>query len=166
MGMKRSDPLAVRLARLLALVSIAGLILLAIATTLDVAMRYLFASPIRGFVDLASLAGAVLLAGCMPWLLVTRSNVAVDVLGAWLGGRWRRVLDSFAAVVTALFFAVMAWQYWRFSADLASAGQTIPVLRWPVWPWWAGVTAMIAAAALAGLLTLRRPKAGAGETRP
>lgn len=140
-------------ARRLAIAGVGGLLLLAIATAGDIAMRYLFASPIRGFVDLAALAGAVLLAACMPWLLVSRGNIAVDALGRRLGGRWPGRLDTFAALITAGFFGLMGWQYWRFSAELAETAQSIPVLRWPVWPWWAAVTALIIVTAIVGLVT-------------
>lgn len=156
---------ATALARGLAIVAVGGLLLLAVATVVDVTMRYGFASPIRGFVDLAALAGAVLLAGCMPWLLVSRGNIVVDALGRRLGGRWPRRLDAFAALVTAGFFALMGWQYWRFSADLAETAQTIPVLRWPVWPWWAAVTALIVLAAAVGLATMGR-EVDAGGSDP
>src|SRR5690606_25514406 len=117
---------AVRAAGALASVAVIGLVLLAIGTTADVVLRYAFASPIRGFVDISSLAGAVLLAACMPYVLASRGNIAVDALGRSLGERTRRVLDRFAAFVTAGFFAVMAWQYVRFALDLMETGQTIP----------------------------------------
>jgi TRAP-type C4-dicarboxylate transport system permease small subunit len=141
----------------MACVAMAGLLLLAVATVCDIALRYAFARPIRGFVDIASLAGAVLLAACMPYVLSCRGNISVDALGQWLGGRFgegvRRALDRFAAVVSAAFFALMAWQYLRFAADLQSTAQTIPVLRWAVWPWWAAVAACIVVAAVVALLT-------------
>jgi TRAP-type C4-dicarboxylate transport system permease small subunit len=142
-----------RAAEWLAIACTAGLLLLAVATTLDVVLRYAFAKPIRGFVDVASLAGAVLLAGCMPHVLASRSNIAVDALGRWLGGRARRALDAFGALVTAGFFAVMAWQYLRFAAEMQETAQTIPVLRWPVWPWWAAVAACVVVAAAVGFAT-------------
>lgn len=142
-----------RAAEWLAIACTAGLLLLAAATTLDVVLRYAFAKPIRGFVDVASLAGAVLLAGCMPHVLASRSNISVDALGRWLGGRARRALDAFGALVTTGFFAVMAWQYLRFAAEMHETAQTIPVLRWPVWPWWAAVAALVVVAAAVGLAT-------------
>jgi TRAP-type C4-dicarboxylate transport system permease small subunit len=129
---------------------------LALGTTLNVLLRYLLARPIHGFVELSSLVGAVLLAACMPHLLVTRGNIAVDALGSRLGRRAHRALDRFAALLTTGFFLVMAWQYVRFATELRQTAETIPVLRWPVWPWWTMVAAAILLAGLAGALTLNR----------
>ena len=58
-----------------------------------------------------------------------------------------------SALVSACFFGVMAWQYLRFAQGLKHDGQTIPVLRWSLWPWWAVVALLIVVAALAALLT-------------
>lgn len=44
------------------------------------------------------------------------------------------------AVVT-----VMAWQFWRFSYDVAEAGDTTPILRVPLAPWWYVSTAIVTA---------------------
>ncbi len=140
-------------ARWLATAAATGLLVLAAATTVDVVMRYVFASPMRGFVDIASLSGAILLAACMPYVLSSRGNIAIDALGAALGERATRWLDRFAALVSACFFGVMAWQYIRFAQGLKLDGQTIPVLRWSLWPWWAVVALFIVVAALAALLT-------------
>jgi len=146
--------------RALACVAMVGLLLLAGATTVDVLMRYGFAKPLRGFVDIASLAGAVLLAACFPYVLCARTNIAIDALGGWLGRRAKRVLDRFAAIVSGLFFAVLAWQYIAFAGSLQSDGQTLPVLGWMVWPWWAAVALFVLLAAVAALLTAwRHPEA-------
>ena len=83
----------------LALAAVGGLLLLAAGTAVDVLLRYAFASPIRGFVDIASLTGAVLLAACFPHVLVSRTNISVDMLGRSLGGGIKTALDRFAALV-------------------------------------------------------------------
>lgn len=143
-----------RAAARLALAAVAGLLLLAAGTAVDVLLRYAFASPIRGFVDIASLAGAVLLAACFPHVLVSRTNISVDMLGRSLGGGFKAALDRFAALVTAAFFALMAWQYVRFAAEMHETHQLIPVLRWPVWPWWSAVSVFIVLAAAGAALTV------------
>lgn len=142
-----------RAAATLAVVAMACLLLLGMVTTVDVLLRYAFASPIRGFVDIASLAGAVLLAACMPHVLASRGNIAIDMVGRALGHGWRRALDRFAALVSAGFFGVLAWQYVRFALDMAETSQSIPVLRWPVWPWWAAVALCIVVAAMVAVAT-------------
>jgi TRAP-type C4-dicarboxylate transport system permease small subunit len=143
-----------RASRALACVAMGALMLLAMATVVDIVLRYVFASPIRGFVDIASLAGAVLLAACFPYVLSSRRNITIDALGQWLGGAARRWLDRFAAAVSAAFFSLMAWQYLRFAFELKHDGQSIPVLRWPVWPWWAAVAVFVVVAAVVAWLTL------------
>jgi len=137
----------------LALAAVIGLLLLALGTALDVLLRYRFATAIPGFVDIASLAGAVLLAACFPYVLVVRANISVDVLGRRLGGSFKTGLDRFAALVTAAFFALMAWQYVRFAMDMHETAQVIPVLRWSVWPWWAAVALFIVLAAVAATIS-------------
>jgi TRAP-type C4-dicarboxylate transport system permease small subunit len=150
-----SEPLARRAARRLAEAGTLGLLALALATALDVLMRWLFAKPIPGFADVVGVAGAVLLAACMPHVLAVRGHIAVDVVGRSLGATARRRLDAFGAFVSTAFFAAMAWQYARYALDLKAAGEAMPVLRWPVWPWWAAVALAIAATALVGFATWR-----------
>jgi TRAP-type C4-dicarboxylate transport system permease small subunit len=143
-----------RAAEKLALVAVGGLLLLAVGTALDVRLRYAFASPIRGFVDIASLAGAVLLAACFPYVLVSRTNIVVDMLGRSLGRGSKLALDRFGAFVTAAFFILMAWQYVGFAVELRDTRQVIPVLRWSVWPWWAAVALFVVLAAAGATLTV------------
>jgi TRAP-type C4-dicarboxylate transport system permease small subunit len=151
--------LAERVAGALAAVAIAGLLGVALLITVDVCLRYFFASPIRGFFDVQPLAFAVLLAGCMPLALARGSHIAVTLVGDRLGGG--RILDRFGRLMTLLFFALMGWQYLRYAAEMRATGQTMAVLRWPVWPWWGAVALLVLAGAVVGLLTLgnRRQRA-------
>lgn len=80
-------------------------------------------------------------------------------------GRFKSALDRFAALVTAAFFVLMAWQYVRFWLEMRETAQVIAVLRWSVWPWWAAVALFITLAAVAAVLTAwqRRPEEGERE---
>lgn len=138
----------------LAWAAVFGLLGLALLTTLDVLLRWLFARPIPGVVDLVTLAGAVLLAACMPWIAASRGHIAIDALGRAAGPRAKRALDLFGAFVTFGFFAVLAWQYVGFAREMYETGERMPVLRWPVWPWWTAVAACIAFTALVAGATL------------
>jgi len=146
-----------RAARALALLGAGLLLVLALGTVLDVLLRYVFARPIRGFVDVAALGGAVALSACMPHVVAIRGHIGVDALGRRLGGAAQRLLERLGALATALFFALMAWQYARFTLELWHNGETTSVLRWPVWPWWAAVTGFVALTAMVGVTTWRQP---------
>lgn len=145
---------AQRGARALALGAAALLLALAILTLADVLLRWIFSAPIRGFLDLATLANAVIVAACLPALLVTRGNVTIRLVGDWLGPRVAHILDAFGALLTVAFFGLMAWQYVRYSAEMTSAGERMAILKWPVGPWWWAVTAMILVTVFAALVVL------------
>ncbi len=150
-----------RASRALAAAAVLGLMLIAAGTTADVVLRYAFAQPIPGFVDVTALAGAVLLAACMPWVVASRGNIAIDLVGRAAGPRARRALDLLGASVTFVFFAVLAWNYAAFALEMFRGGERMAILRWPVWPWWSGVAACIAMTACVAALTLadREPSA-------
>ncbi|MGE0310758.1 MAG: TRAP transporter small permease [Lautropia sp.] len=145
---------ACRLADRLAVAAVLGLVGLACCTVADVAGRYLFAAPIRGFNDIVPLAGAVLLSACMPHVVARRGNIAVDFVGQRLGASAARRLDRFGTVLCTAFFGLMAWQYVRFARELAQTGDVTPILRWPAWPWWAAVAGFVAVTAAVGLATI------------
>jgi TRAP-type transport system small permease protein len=148
------------LALVIALVASACLLVVALATMADVLLRWLFKAPIHGLNDMSALVTAVVVAGCFPMLLTRRGNVTIRLLGSWLGPRTSRVLDSFGALVTAVFFALMTWQYIRYSAEMTQANEATPILRWPVGPWWWVVTALITITTIAALIVLARELRG------
>lgn len=149
-----------RVTRALALGAAACLLGIALLTMADVLLRWLFKAPIKGLMDLAALASAVIIAACFPALLAQRGNVTIRLLGSFAGPRVARVLDSFGALVTAVFFALMTWKYIEYSAEMTSAGESTVVLRWLTGPWWWVVTAMIGITAFVGLVVLAREIAG------
>ena len=140
-----------RLALALALGGAVCLLGVALLTMADVLLRWGFNAPIRGVNDVSALLTAVVVAACFPILMMRRGNVTIRMLGQALGSRTARLFDLFGALVSALFFALMTWQYTRFSAEMASANESSPILRWPSAPWWWAVTALIAVASLAAL---------------
>lgn len=140
-----------RLALALALGGAVCLLGVALLTMADVLLRWGFNAPIRGVNDVSAMLTAVVVAACFPILMMRRGNVTIRMLGQALGSRTARLFDLFGALVSALFFALMTWQYTRFSAEMASANESSPILRWPSAPWWWAVTALIAVATLAAL---------------
>lgn len=134
--------------RWLALIGFAGLLILAIMTTLDVLMRWLFDNPLHGVNDVSAVVMAVVIASCIPANLEGRKNISVDVLGAMTGPRATRLLDAFGGFVTLLFIAAMAWQFVGYTESMYDSGRRTWVLALPLWPWWTAATAFLWFAAL------------------
>lgn len=131
------------LTRAIALIGLALLLLLALGTVLDVLLRWLFNSPIVGLSDTYSLFMAGVLASCFPLCIYNRGNVTIRFFGNALGPRATNFLDAFGNLITLCVFALLAWQLWLHTDQLARDGETTWVLSWPVSPWWRAVTILI-----------------------
>lgn len=147
----------------LALAGAACLLVVALLTTADVLLRWLFAKPIPGLMDFSALGTAIVVAACFPMLIARRGNVTMRLLGNALGRPVARILDVFGALVTAVFFGLMTWQYVRFTIEAGQAGEASAILRWPVAPWWGTVSALIGVTAAVAIVVLAREIRGRSE---
>ncbi|MBR9764709.1 MAG: TRAP transporter small permease [Rhodobacteraceae bacterium] len=142
------------LARGLALLGFVGLLVLALMTTLDVGLRWLFKAPIQGVNDVSSVVMAVVISACIPANLAMKQNIRVEVFGA-LGGLWlHRLLEALSSLLTMIFILLMAWQFVPYALSLYENGDRTWVLGWPVWPWWSVATVMVCLAALVQAMVL------------
>ncbi|MFN3524715.1 MAG: TRAP transporter small permease [Paracoccus sp. (in: a-proteobacteria)] len=142
-------------ARGLALLGFAGLLLLASMTTLDVLLRWLFSAPIQGVNDVSAIVMAVVIASCIPANLATRQNIQVEILGPALGPAANRFLRFFSSMVTLAFIVVLAWKFIPYTEGLMTSQRRTWVLGWTIWPWWAAATLFLwCAVAVQILVTL------------
>lgn len=135
-----------RISQMLALYGVGGLLALSLFTIADVVGRQ-FGRPIPGFVDIATLATAVIVPSFFPILLLRRGNITLRPFASLRVRGPARVLDAFGSLVTAIFMVLMAWQFVRFAAEVTGSAERMAVLRWPVAPWWWAVAVMVAVAA-------------------
>ena len=140
---KRIEDITGRVSRAIALIGLAGLLLLASATVLDVFMRWLFNRPIVGLNDTYSLFTALVIASCFPLCIFNNGNITIRFIGNIIGPKTKAVLDVIGNLVTLIIFALMAWQLWLYTDQLARDGENTWVLNWPVSPWWRVVTIII-----------------------
>jgi TRAP-type C4-dicarboxylate transport system permease small subunit len=132
-----------------------ALVALALMTVADVLMRWLFNAPIDGVADVGPLVIAVAVAATFPFAAARRCHVALGFFGSLLGPRARAWLDTFAAVVTTVFFVLFAWQFVLHAIKLAERGQTTWILGLPVAPWWSVVAFFMVLCAGLQVLVLR-----------
>jgi TRAP-type C4-dicarboxylate transport system permease small subunit len=112
----------------------ASLTVIILLTCIDVFMRYFFNRPIAGTYDLVSLMGAVIAAFAMPYTMLMRGHVAVDLLLRKLSSIKQLVIETVTHVVGILLFIIMVWQCFVLASDMKAAGEVTPTLLLPFYP--------------------------------
>lgn len=119
------------------------LLIVAGATVVDVLLRWLFQSPIEGLDDISHLAFAVIIVACFPAGLLQGHNITIRFLGKVVGKRGDHWLEVFGALLTFIFFAMVAWQMVVHTGQARSSGDTTMTVEAVTWPWWLVATVII-----------------------
>lgn len=125
-----------RVARVISLIGLAGLLLFAGITVGEVLLRWLFNYPILGVSDVSSLVVTVAVASCFPLVFAERRSITVRIAGKLLGKRVNTVFEAFGTLVTLGMFFLIAWQLFDYTIELAENDQTTWVVLWPMSPWY------------------------------
>jgi TRAP-type C4-dicarboxylate transport system permease small subunit len=112
----------------------ASLVAMMLLTCADVFMRYLFNSPITGTYDLVGLMGAVLASFAMPYTMLKKGHVAVEILIQSLSRGKQLIVETFTHVLGISLFLVLVWQALLLSRDMKAAGEVTPTLLLPFYP--------------------------------
>jgi TRAP-type C4-dicarboxylate transport system permease small subunit len=123
-------------ARFSALFGMFVLMAFIVLTNVDVLMRWLLNRPINGVADVAPLVIAIVVGALFPYALAERYHIAIEFMGSILSLRLRLWLKATVALVTLVFFTLVAWQIIVYTLDLRASGQTTWVVQIPAAPWW------------------------------
>jgi TRAP-type C4-dicarboxylate transport system permease small subunit len=151
------------LARALAFLGGASLLVGGCVTTVSVLLRWTTDHPIRGDFEIVSIAAGIGIAGFLAYGTLMRANIIVDSFTTWLPARITGLLDGFWMLVWAAVTLWLAerlvfgtWDIWR------SGTRTIGLLAIPYW-WAVGIVCLcFLATALAALLWVPRLLKGRG----
>jgi TRAP-type C4-dicarboxylate transport system permease small subunit len=116
------------------MVASAALVLMMVLSCADIFMRYLFNSPITGTYDIVGLSGAVLAAFAMPYTMLKKGHVAVELLVQSLSRGKQLVIETFSHLLGISLFLVLVWQALLLSRDMKAAGEVTPTLLLPFYP--------------------------------
>jgi TRAP-type C4-dicarboxylate transport system permease small subunit len=123
----------------LAALFLAAMVLLTVA---DVALRSLFALPIRGMLELIELGLACTIFIALPAVFLREEHLVVDVL------RRSRALDILGAAVSFLVLAAMGWHMLPNARSMIEFGDVTPDLSIPrLWYWVPVLFGVVASAA-------------------
>lgn len=128
-----------------------GLLLLttlALCIVGDVMLRWAFAAPIEGLSEVTSLVAAVTIASFLPLSLQLRQHASIRLMGKLFGVRAGAFFDRLSAIIVLGFFCLVAWQFARYTAELAEAGERTWILQLDVSYWWTAVSVLFGLAAV------------------
>ncbi|WP_457445294.1 TRAP transporter small permease [Roseateles sp. P5_E4] len=122
-----------KLAAVFALLGGVCALLVAGMTLWSVIGRNLFASPVRGDVELSQIGIALAIALCLPWCQLRRGNIIVDFFTQAAPERVNGALDRFGALLLAVMLGLLAWRTGMGAAAVDEAGEQTMILGLPMW---------------------------------
>ena len=144
--LERFDAIEARVAgwsNVIAMLGVVALLVVAGSTLLDVLLRWVANSPIKGLNDINALAVPVVIAACFPLVVARRHNISIRLLGEAISPSVCRWLDVFGAALLLIFVALVGWQLVVYTLDLARSNRTTWQLLVPVTPTWTVATAIV-----------------------
>lgn len=116
------------------IIASAALVLMMVLSCADIFMRYLFSRPITGTYDIVGLSGAVLAAFSMPYTMLKKGHVAVEILIQSLPRGKQLLIETFSHLLGISLFLVLVWQAIGLSRDMKAAGEVTPTLHLAFYP--------------------------------
>jgi TRAP-type C4-dicarboxylate transport system permease small subunit len=118
------------------IVAAVGIVTMMLVTCVDVVLR-LFGRPLTGALDIVKVAGAVTIAGALPYTTAVKGHVAIEYFFQKLGRRGRIIVDTFARLLGMVLFGLLAWQCIGYGAALRASGEVTATLQMPIFwvPW-------------------------------
>ncbi|MBC7133721.1 MAG: TRAP transporter large permease [Roseovarius sp.] len=138
-----------RLALLMGNLAGLGLLVLALAFTVDVLLRWTVSRPILGLYEVSELGFAVVMALALVWTNFSRNHVATGLLEHVTGrAEGARIL---ASLLTLAAFGLFTWFLMRHAGTRLAHHETTLVRGLPVAPFWYAAAAMTGLAAITQL---------------
>ena len=108
-----------------------ALCIMAVTTCLDVVLRKM-GSPLPGALDIVTIAGAICIAGALPYTTAVKGHVSIEYFFHKLSRRGRIVVDTFARMLGMTLFVLLARQCALYGASMYRSGEVTPTLQVPM----------------------------------
>lgn len=156
------------LTRRIALIGVAGMLLIAMGTITDVMLRWLFNHPLIGFSEIVEVGLAVAIGATFAAGAAGRVNLTIDILADHLPSGMTRWLNLLGAFVLLVLYVLLAWQMGLHASDLQERGASTVYLDLKRSPYIWMVAVLLGATCLAQLVvvlaTLRDALLARGRT--
>jgi TRAP-type C4-dicarboxylate transport system permease small subunit len=115
-------------------VTVAGFVVIAIITTLDVLGTKLFNMPFLISFDIISLGGLLAVAPAIAWIQSLHGHIEVEILTRRLKPHAQAILNSVMTFLGALLFVVMTWQMIDYALTVQKTNRVTGMAEIPFFP--------------------------------
>jgi TRAP-type C4-dicarboxylate transport system permease small subunit len=124
---------------------------LSLMTTVSVASRALFNSPINGDIEIMQMGIALAISLCLPWCQLRGANIIVDFFTQHISERKRALLDGIGCLLLVAMYCMLAWRTGAGAIAVKEAGETSMIISLPMWWAYAALAPGLAIAACVAL---------------
>jgi len=124
----------IRYTRMIAIIGLAGLVVLSFVIVIQVLSRWLLNTPLLGVYDFTSLATRISVASCLPLVYAERRNIGVRLVGK-IHERAGRLLDGLANLVAVAVFSVTFWHLIEYIKNLIATKESTVTVNLIIAPW-------------------------------
>ena len=122
------------LSNLLLIIASCTLAAMMFLTAADVALRYIFNSPIPGALEIVEYMMGILIPFALVYTARHRAHIGVDLLIEHLSKRVRKIISAVTVFMTFILFVLITWQGYNYIIEHYDSKLTSAVLYIPVWP--------------------------------
>ena len=123
-----------RMSHLLRWVAIAGMVIMSLATAVDVIGAKLFRWPLPGAFEGTSLLGLVIIVFSLPFTQTQRGHIEIDLLTERFPKGAQKIVGSMVSLLGITLFALITWQMFRFAQTIRIVGRITETLEIPLYP--------------------------------
>jgi len=111
-----------------------GILLALIGMSLvSIVGRKLFASPIRGDMELVEMGAAIAIAAFLPLCELRGLHIKADAFTLWASAKIKRILDAFGHTLLLLAAVLLAWRTTLQMFSSREYGDVSALLSMPIW---------------------------------
>ncbi|MBW1801940.1 MAG: TRAP transporter small permease [Deltaproteobacteria bacterium] len=103
-------------------------------TATDVALRYVFNSPIPGALEIVEYMMGILIPFALVYTARQRAHIGVDLVIEHFSDRVRKIISIVTVFMTFVLFVLITWQGYYYIIEHYDSNLTSSVLYIPVWP--------------------------------
>jgi len=129
------------LARWLNWMAALAIVAVMIIVCINVLSRGIFGMPLKGTVDIVSQMGALVISGAIAYTQVLKGHIRITLFIDRFPGPARTIMAALIDTIGIVLFGIISWQSIRFAKGAYEIGELSEVLRIPIAPFAAVVSA-------------------------